>query len=387
MAISYSYPLGTPKLTDTVLGIQYEDMKDPAVKNFSISDIAILAIDEIGNIAQGPVGPQGPVGAQGVQGNPGTPGAVGPAGLEWQGEWDLDASYNVNDAVGFAGASYFCILNVDTTSNPFPDEDTTHWALLAAQGAQGIQGVQGATGAQGPIGSSAPLTNAAIAGGTFSSPTPITVDVLTTALISNSDNYYSVPNYTNDQTKIGKKIYIRNNTFFAAQIKGAPGVNATFYTNTTVLPNGYEAFQSPLLLTTMRTTELTYLGHDNGYERWSSHLAFTPRPQTNGNYGTVSLSLINSSNVNSNINVVTPVNATDNYIKLFTSYANIGDSIIVANTSTTIDIRLLQTPLWHYVILGLDYNTVPYVIPAGKSVRFTKGPSDFYFIAEVISYD
>jgi len=42
MAISYSYPMGTPKLTDTVLGVQYEEMKDPAVKNFSINDIAAL---------------------------------------------------------------------------------------------------------------------------------------------------------------------------------------------------------------------------------------------------------------------------------------------------------------------------------------------------------
>ena len=152
MAILYSYPMGTPKLTDTVLGVQYEEMKDPAVKNFSISDIAALAVEEIGNVTQGPQGPQGPTGAQGVQGNPGTPGAVGPAGLEWQGAWEFDATYTVDDAVSFAGASYFCILNVDTNSNPPPDEDTTHWALLAAQGAQGIQGVQGPTGSQGPAG-------------------------------------------------------------------------------------------------------------------------------------------------------------------------------------------------------------------------------------------
>jgi len=47
MAISYSYPMGTPKLTDTVLGVQYEETKDPAVKNFSIDDIVTLAVDEI----------------------------------------------------------------------------------------------------------------------------------------------------------------------------------------------------------------------------------------------------------------------------------------------------------------------------------------------------
>jgi hypothetical protein len=48
MAISYSYPMGTPKLTDTVLGVQYEEAKDPAVKNFSISNIVNLAVDEVG---------------------------------------------------------------------------------------------------------------------------------------------------------------------------------------------------------------------------------------------------------------------------------------------------------------------------------------------------
>jgi hypothetical protein len=48
MAITYSYPLGTPKLTDTVIGVQYEEMKDPAVKNFSINDIVNLAVEEVG---------------------------------------------------------------------------------------------------------------------------------------------------------------------------------------------------------------------------------------------------------------------------------------------------------------------------------------------------
>lgn len=47
MAISYSYPMGTPKLTDVVLGVQYEEMKDPAVKNFSIGDIVNLALEEV----------------------------------------------------------------------------------------------------------------------------------------------------------------------------------------------------------------------------------------------------------------------------------------------------------------------------------------------------
>jgi len=92
---------------------------------------------------QGPAGPQGPVGP------------VGPAGLNWQGVWVSGTSYIVDDAVGYAGASWFCI-NPTSGTTP-PDLDTTNWALLAAQGAQGPAGpagAQGPTGATGPQGAS-----------------------------------------------------------------------------------------------------------------------------------------------------------------------------------------------------------------------------------------
>ena len=90
------------------------------------------------------VGPQGPQGSQGV------PGPVGPIGLFWQGSWSASGTYNINDAVGFGGASYFCINPVGpSVSNPATD--TTNWALLAAQGSAGPQGPQGI---QGPAGSS-----------------------------------------------------------------------------------------------------------------------------------------------------------------------------------------------------------------------------------------
>lgn len=88
---------------------------------------------------QGPVGPAGPIGP------------VGPAGLTWQGAWVSGTSYSLNDAVGYGGASYFCILA--TSGTTAPDLDTTHWALLASQGAQGPAG---ATGAQGPTGPAGP---------------------------------------------------------------------------------------------------------------------------------------------------------------------------------------------------------------------------------------
>lgn len=83
-------------------------------------------------------GPQGPQGPQGVAG------PVGPAGLEWQGAWVSGASYAVDDAVGYDGASWFCIAA--TTGTTAPDADPTHWALLAAEGAQGPMGPQGPAG-------------------------------------------------------------------------------------------------------------------------------------------------------------------------------------------------------------------------------------------------
>jgi len=158
MAISYSYPMGTPKLTDTVLGVQYEEMKDPAVKNFSINSIVTLAAGEI-TPTPGPMGPQGPIGitgatgsqgVQGEQGIQGVDGTVGPAGLEWRGTWNKFSSYIEDDAVAFSGSSYFCILDIEgETGNQNPSLDTTHWALLASQGATGLQGIQGVQGIQG----------------------------------------------------------------------------------------------------------------------------------------------------------------------------------------------------------------------------------------------
>ena len=100
--------------------------------------------------------PAGPAGPQGVQGPAGPIGPVGPAGLNWQGSWVSGTSYVADDAVGYNGASWFCILATSGTTTP--NLDTTHWALLASQGAQGIQGVQGPAGAQGPAGNPATQT-------------------------------------------------------------------------------------------------------------------------------------------------------------------------------------------------------------------------------------
>jgi hypothetical protein len=98
-----------------------------------------------------------PSGAQGPQGPQGVPGPVGPAGLNWQGAWSAAGTYVVDDAVGYDGASWFCIANVGPTATT-PDLDPTKWALLASQGATGPQGPQGIQGIQGPSGSGLPGT-------------------------------------------------------------------------------------------------------------------------------------------------------------------------------------------------------------------------------------
>lgn len=95
-----------------------------------------------------------PSGAQGPQGPQGDPGPVGPAGLNWQGAWSAAGTYVVDDAVGYGGASWFCISNVGPTATT-PDLDPTNWALLASQGATGPQGPQGI---QGPSGTGTPGT-------------------------------------------------------------------------------------------------------------------------------------------------------------------------------------------------------------------------------------
>lgn len=112
---------------------------------YTIQDL----VDTIGTGAEGP---------QGVEGPAGPPGPVGPAGLNWQSSWVSGTSYVADDAVGYDGASWFCILATSGTTTP--DVDSTHWALLASQGAVGPAGAQGPTGPQGPSGGAGTLQQA-----------------------------------------------------------------------------------------------------------------------------------------------------------------------------------------------------------------------------------
>jgi hypothetical protein len=74
---------------------------------------------------------------------------VGPAGLNWQGSWSALGTYVIDDAVGYGGASWFCIDPVGPSVTT-PDLDPTNWALLASQGSPGVAGPQGVAGVPGP---------------------------------------------------------------------------------------------------------------------------------------------------------------------------------------------------------------------------------------------
>jgi hypothetical protein len=125
-----------------------------------------------------PAGPTGAQGVAGVTGPAGVPGPVGPAGLNWLGTWVSGTSYILNDAVGYNGASYYCIL-ANNSGNPATNP--TKWALLASQGAigaTGATGLQGPTGAAGPsnvlsIGSVTTLSAGSSATATITGSSPI----------------------------------------------------------------------------------------------------------------------------------------------------------------------------------------------------------------------
>jgi hypothetical protein len=138
-----AYPILTNPTEDDIL-IGTDVNSSDETRNFSIGSIIGL----IGDINQGPIGPQGNTGPTGPQG------PVGPAGLEWQGSWVSGTSYVADDAVGYDGASYFCILATSGTTTP--NLATANWALLASQGAVGPTGPAGPIGPQGPGGGALP---------------------------------------------------------------------------------------------------------------------------------------------------------------------------------------------------------------------------------------
>jgi hypothetical protein len=141
--------------TNTKINLRSTQVND-ADPSYTIEDLA----GTIGTATQGPQGPIGLTGPTGATGLTGPMGPVGPTGLNWQGVWTSGDSYVEDDAVGYNGASWFCISDIPSGTIA-PDLDTTHWALLASQGAvgpqgnpgvNGLPGAPGNNGIQGPIG-------------------------------------------------------------------------------------------------------------------------------------------------------------------------------------------------------------------------------------------
>ncbi len=77
-------------------------------------------------------------------------GATGPAGTSgtsgtsftWEGDWDINLGYYVNDVVQYNGSSYICIQNVPSLDPP-PPSNPTIWATMSQAGAIGATGATG----------------------------------------------------------------------------------------------------------------------------------------------------------------------------------------------------------------------------------------------------
>ena len=183
-----------------------------------------------------PAGAQGPIGPQGV------PGPVGPAGLNWQGAWSALSSYVANDAVGFGGASYFCINPVGPSPTD-PATDTVNWALLASQGAIGPQGPQGIQGPVGPSGTATPSFSIVPSG--LVSVAPGSDIVVTFSTIpGNTYNNSSWPIFciktalqkVAAATTLNTKVYITNTAPFQGTVCNAAG--ATLIADRSTLTSG-----------------------------------------------------------------------------------------------------------------------------------------------------
>jgi hypothetical protein len=164
MAIANSYPIGTPKTNDLLVGTSMPTVNtdaDPITKNFPISSISTLIATEIPQGVPGPAGQDGAPGANGSNGSNGAPGTNGAPGA--------------NGAQGVAGADGTSI-NILGTKPTFADLPATGntvgdlWVIDQTGGGatagdgyvwtagntwlnigplRGPQGIQGATGTDG----------------------------------------------------------------------------------------------------------------------------------------------------------------------------------------------------------------------------------------------
>lgn len=184
--------------TDYVSHTRFVDSTGTPYADVATFALALATIISGNGTSVGPTGPTGPQGP------------VGPAGLVWKGAWVSGTSYLVNDAVGYGGASYFCIANTSGTTTP--NLATAAWALLASQGAVGPAGATGATGAtgaqgpqgiQGPAGSVVAKTRGFVTGGNAGNETVLIYDINISNGSGSSDRF-KLPN----NAILGKEIIV-----------------------------------------------------------------------------------------------------------------------------------------------------------------------------------
>ena len=249
---------GIPVFSNDIAWYVFTDNVGDLYSDFATFSLAFAEVISGGTISVGPTGPVGPQGATGAQ------------GLNWQGVWDTNSEYVLNDAVGYDGASYFNILGISTSNNDNPSVDTTHWALLASQGAVGPAGATGATGpagANGAVGATGPQglpgglttkTTENLTSSTNSAPFPYSNTDF--AKFTSSSVSYALPIAT-----LGDVKYIISQfatTLYASPNPGNDGANNNFIT-----PDGNG--NSMMTLLSNKSYRFTYIGRYSGsYGYW-----------------------------------------------------------------------------------------------------------------------
>jgi len=185
MAIVNSYPIGTPKTNDLLVGTSMPNVNtdaDPITKNFPISGISTLIAAEIPQGVPGPAGQDGAPGANGSNGTNGTNGTNGADGADGlPGANGADGANGQDGAQGPAGAdgTSIEIQGTKPTVADLPETDNTigdlwiidqtgggatagdgyvwtavnTWLNIGPlRGPQGIQGVAGVNGTNGTNG-------------------------------------------------------------------------------------------------------------------------------------------------------------------------------------------------------------------------------------------
>jgi hypothetical protein len=202
----------------------------------------------------------GPTGAQGVAGPTGpagVPGPVGPAGLTWRSTFVPGTSYILNDAVGYNGASYYCILA--TSSVTVPSSNTTNWALLASQGAigaTGATGLQGPTGPQGPSGSSGASTQGSVIGGPNAAGAGILIYGFNAIASEAGASNYKLP----DTPSIGQVVTVLN---YASSIASPSATVRGFVGGAVLILNSNNSTTSAVSIRPNETSRFIYIGSGN----------------------------------------------------------------------------------------------------------------------------